>query len=118
MKQLLYIFCLLSLVACNADKTKTTDAKTATDLQAPVAAEGLNPVHGAPGHRCDIDVGAPLSSPVAQPNATVQQGAPQMPTAPSASPATPAVSENGKKLNPAHGMPGHDCALPVGAPLT
>lgn len=116
MKQLLYIFCLLSLVACNADKAKTTAAKTATDLQTPpVAAEGLNPVHGAPGHRCDIDVGAPLSSPVAQPNATMQQAAPQMPVAPSA---TPTASENGKKLNPAHGMPGHDCALPVGAPLT
>ncbi len=116
MKQFLYIFCLLSLVACNADKTKTTDAKTATDLQAPVAAEGLNPAHGAPGHRCDIAVGAPLSSPLAQPNSTIQQStpAPQMPAATT----TPAASGQGQKLNPAHGMPGHDCALPVGAPLS
>ena len=25
-------------------------------------AEGMNPAHGQPGHRCDISVGAPLSS--------------------------------------------------------
>jgi hypothetical protein len=31
---------------------------------APVAtAPGMNPPHGQPGHRCDISVGAPLSSP-------------------------------------------------------
>ena len=117
MKQLLYIFCLLSLVACNADKAKTTDAKTATDLQAPVAAEGLNPAHGAPGHRCDIAVGAPLSSPVAQPNATLQPSAPA-PAVPAPTSAAPSTNGNGPKLNPAHGMPGHDCALPVGAPLS
>jgi hypothetical protein len=28
----------------------------------PVAANGLNPAHGQPGHRCDIAVGKPLSS--------------------------------------------------------
>ena len=114
MKQLLYIFCILALAACNSDKTKT-DGKTQTDLQAPTANTGPNPAHGAPGHRCDIAVGAPLNSPVAQPNAPMQQAAPQMPTAPSTA---PTVNANGPKLNPEHGLPGHDCKLPVGAPLT
>lgn len=27
------------------------------------------------------------------------------------------ANTSGEKLNPEHGMPGHDCALPVGAPL-
>lgn len=73
---------------------------------------GLNPAHGEPGHDCAIPVGAPLdgsggqsqpaglpagAQPVAQPN--LQTGAPA----------------NG--LNPAHGQPGHDCAVAVGAPL-
>ncbi|MBK6446410.1 MAG: hypothetical protein IPF81_14275 [Bacteroidetes bacterium] len=29
-------------------------------------ATGMNPAHGQPGHRCDIAVGAPLSSPPGQ----------------------------------------------------
>jgi len=77
-----------------------------------------NPAHGQPGHRCDIAVGAPLNSPStspAQPQVqTVSSGqAPVVvtPTA-SASPADPNV-----KLNPAHGQPGHDCSIAVGAPL-
>lgn len=28
------------------------------------------------------------------------------------------VAEEGVKVNPAHGLPGHRCDLPVGAPLT
>lgn len=34
--------------------TESTNAKTVT------TAAGMNPVHGQPGHRCDIAVGAPL----------------------------------------------------------
>jgi hypothetical protein len=34
--------------------TESTNAKTVT------TAEGMNPIHGKPGHRCDIAVGAPL----------------------------------------------------------
>ncbi|MCY7423083.1 MAG: hypothetical protein LH478_15230 [Chitinophagaceae bacterium] len=71
----------------------------------------LNPEHGKPGHRCDISVGAPLSTPV--------QSAPvQTPT--QTLPAIPPLTNNiiGKgRLNPAHGQPGHDCAVPVGQPL-
>lgn len=91
----------------------------------------LNPAHGEPYHRCDIQVGAPLNSAPAPQN-TVQQPVPQQmpannsfntnPIAPSASPAS-SVSPSGATgpkpaLNPAHGQPHHRCDLQVGAPLT
>jgi hypothetical protein len=71
----------------------------------------LNPAHGQPGHRCDIEVGAPLSSAPAQ-TTQIQQTAP-----PVTAPTTPAPTSGTVKLNPAHGQPGHDCAIPVGQPL-
>ena len=37
-------------------------------------ADGLNPAHGLPGHRCDLAVGAPLSSaPAPAPDASRDQ---------------------------------------------
>lgn len=83
----------------------------------------LNPPHGEPHHRCDIEVGAPLNSP-----APVQNPAPvAMPKqAPvnnnfNTNPITPSASaqNNGVKpaLNPPHGEPHHRCDLEVGAPL-
>jgi len=93
---------------------KTTQGST----QAAKTAAGLNPEHGQPGHRCDIAVGAPLSSAPATPSASTQVQAPQGSVSPApaqVSPATPAGATG--KLNPAHGQPGHDCAVPVGAPL-
>lgn len=83
------------------------------------SAVALNPDHGAPGHRCDIPVGAPLNSPA---NTTqLPTTAPATNTAPVvATPMLPqpqpATNKNAK-LNPAHGEPGHDCAVPVGQPL-
>lgn len=76
----------------------------------------INPAHGQPGHRCDIAVGAPLSSaPAANP---VKPAQPNMNVQPQSGAAqTPAVSAGGK-LNPAHGLPNHRCDIPVGAPLT
>lgn len=81
-----------------------------------------NPAHGQPGHRCDIAVGAPLNSPATTPATTPAQ--PKVQTV-SSSPApvvvTPTTSaapaDPNVKLNPAHGQPGHDCAIAVGAPL-
>ena len=63
----------------------------------PASTGALNPAHGQPGHRCDIAVGAPLSS----------------------APATTSVNTATapQKLNPAHGQPGHRCDIAVGAPL-
>lgn len=103
----------------SAPSTPTTSA--AVPVQNKPTAAGLNPEHGQPGHRCDIAVGAPLNSaPAAKPAATTTTPSitPSMtPTAMPAStmPSTPAPA--GAKLNPAHGQPGHDCAIPVGAPL-
>ncbi len=48
-----------------------------------------NPPHGQPGHRCDIPVGAPLTT----------------------------ATNSSVTLNPPHGQPGHRCDIPVGEPL-
>jgi len=72
----------------------------------------LNPKHGIAGHRCDIAVGAPLNSPLQQ--------AEQIAPATQILPARPKPFTNSSgtvKLNPAHGQPGHDCAIQVGQPL-
>ena len=88
-------------------------------------APGMNPPHGAPGHRCDLAVGAPLnsspevapaqfSSPapsLASPSA-VPSSAPAIAPAAATSPTTTAPG-----MNPPHGEPGHDCSIAVGAPL-
>ena len=85
-------------------KTESAAAASATSVPAQpgvqstgntTAAQGLNPEHGLPGHRCDLPVGAPLTVSAEQK---------------SAAPAKP-------KTNPQHGMPGHRCDLAVGAPL-
>ncbi len=114
-----------SLITNPAIQSKMLPATAVTPAAtAPTSAKGLNPAHGQPGHRCDIAVGAPLSSaPAAKPSAP----AVVTPTVtPAASPApiqmTPAAGATspvapGAKLNPAHGQPGHDCTIPVGAPL-
>lgn len=132
MKKLLYICCIVGLSACNSNKQEKAQefAPTPTGLQgiqAPAGSStttstsqpssGLNPEHGQPGHRCEIAVGAPLSTApatstaIAQPTTTVTQ---QTPT----QSAAPLVNEKGQKLNPAHGLPGHRCEIEVGAPLT
>jgi len=86
------------------------------------AGKGLNPEHGKPGHRCDIAVGMPLNTPAGKtaaptaPAPTVQtMTAPA--TTPVAAPINMGVPTGNAKLNPAHGQPGHDCAVQVGAPL-
>ncbi len=96
----------------------------------------LNPPHGQPGHRCEIPVGAPLSTPAAN---TIQQPATVAPAAtaptisnnsmsptienanrinPSQRPST-AAPETGPKPanNPPHGQPWHRCDIAVGSPL-
>jgi hypothetical protein len=85
----------------------------------------LNPPHGEPGHRCDIAVGAPLDS---EPNKTlsidnVPPPSPSNTITPAPSGNTTIGSSNTNSgstppgMNPPHGEPGHDCAIPVGAPL-
>lgn len=106
---------VLGLMSCSdSGKTEQTTATNAPAPTAPVAtpnqgatpatAVALNPPHGEPNHRCDIEVGAPLNLPP-QPRLS----------APVFTPGTPAVAPG---TNPPHGQPGHDCSIPVGAPLT
>ena len=82
------------------------------------AGAGLNPAHGLPGHRCDISVGAPLNSPPGNTAApSVQTTAPAPAPVMTPAPTNTPTSGSTAKLNPAHGQPGHDCAIAVGAPL-
>lgn len=129
-----------TIVPANSQSTNATPAINALPVKAdssnsdvqvitsPVPAQaapavtmaGMNPAHGEPNHRCDISVGAPLSSPVSKANAAATPqvqtvAAPVMSTAPVPTP-IPAGTGTAK-LNPAHGEPGHDCAKQVGAPL-
>jgi hypothetical protein len=100
------------------------------------AASGkLNPPHGEPGHRCEIPVGAPLDSPPTGNDANkistninnTPTGNTTTPTFTMQAPTTPAPATTGSGqpaktltapgMNPPHGEPGHDCAIPVGQPL-
>lgn len=135
MKKILYICCMIGLLACNSNKQQPAQSFTPTPtglqgIQAPAGTNtttastptntnsgALNPAHGQPGHRCEIAVGAPLSSAPAKAIAT-QQVVTTQPTPKVTQPAaTPSVNEKGQKLNPAHGLPGHSCDIAVGAPL-
>lgn len=75
-------------------------------------ANGLNPAHGQPGHRCDIPVGQPLSSAPAKPQTAT--------TTPAVKPTIDTTPDTlfAKGLNPAHGKPGHRCDIAVGQPLS
>ncbi len=79
----------------------------------------VNPPHGEPGHDCAIPVGAPLNS--APANSTPANSTPvnseQQTTIPIEVNPAQGQSNNAPKTNPPHGQPGHDCAVPVGAPL-
>jgi len=84
-----------------------------------VTPTGMNPPHGEKGHRCDISVGAPLSSvpvksevskPVSE-QVKIEQNVPAL-----LSTSTPEVITP-KGMNPPHGEEGHLCEIAVGAPL-
>ena len=131
----------ISMIGCKNESTEQTPAETTesttnltTEPMTPPAdasgaaatAEGMNPPHGQPGHRCDIAVGAPLNSaPAAVNTASVFKNATTAET-PAPQPgntqpvnitnsATPATTAPG--MNPPHGQPGHRCDIAVGAPL-
>lgn len=76
-------------------------------------APGMNPPHGQPNHRCDIAVGAPLSSP---PGKTAAKAA-KATASPAIVQAQPTV-KTAPGMNPPHGQPGHRCDIAVGAPLS
>lgn len=121
----------------NTDNTQSLQplpqtANKAGDLVQAQAVAGsspaLNPKHGAPGHRCDIAVGAPLNSAPAPAmqnlniNPQIKTPAISMPQQQTVTPVVsmpqPQVTaQAGQKLNPKHGEPGHRCDIAVGAPL-
>lgn len=105
-----------------------TAGSTAPPPPPQTVAKGMNPAHGQPGHRCDIEVGMPLNSPPGKPKTpqtpsqTVTQSTTVTPamlnsntTSTPAVPTTPVVTAPG--MNPPHGQEGHVCGVAVGAPL-
>ncbi len=111
----------INVVNPNQPTITTTPAKV-TPAIAGTGSSAPNPAHGQPGHRCDIAVGAPLNSAATIPSQPkVQQTVSSSPAAvtatPSAPTAIPVSTDPNAKLNPAHGQPGHDCSIAVGAPL-
>jgi hypothetical protein len=95
-----------------------TMAPTAAPAPAAPTAKGMNPPHGQPGHRCEIAVGAPLSTaPAAKPaTAAAPTTLPNFSQQPQPAPAAP-TAPTAKGMNPPHGQPGHRCEIAVGAPL-
>lgn len=98
----------------NKGTAATTESNTTTHAVA------LNPEHGQPGHRCDLQVGQPLNSaPQQAPSPVATQGIGfntnpnvQSVVAPNNS------GQSGKPaLNPPHGEPYHNCDIQVGQPL-
>ena len=104
--------CLSFIIACkNEDKAATeTPAVTENQQEGNVDAEKIkvNPAHGLPGHRCDLPVGAPLTSSTAQ-----QTNISELPS----TSVSPIRIDKTPELNPPHGEPYHDCSIPVGAKL-
>lgn len=109
-------------IAAPAAETVITPSTPVDPVQvqpATAAVSDPNPAHGTPGHRCEIPVGASLSTapaPGSSPSPAMQQ-----PAITTSIPAAPAVGTNNvvtpAGMNPPHGQPGHDCAVPVGSPL-
>lgn len=101
----------------------STSAPVVTSTSAPVTqtAPGMNPPHGQPGHKCELAVGAPLNSKPTTTSVTPPPIKTEMTSAqPASTPvqvAAPVTNAAGKRLNPAHGQPGHDCSIAVGQPL-
>jgi hypothetical protein len=114
-------------VMYNQPTTGSTVTAVPTPQPTQTVAKGMNPAHGQPGHRCDIEVGMPLNSPPGKKAAnniqpTVTQATTVTPAMinqangpTTAAPANQVVTAPG--MNPPHGQEGHVCGTPVGEPL-
>jgi len=104
---------LNAMVACKEEKKETEATPANSKIETtdnPKTTAALNPVHGQPGHRCDLPVGAPLdqaASTQIQQTSTINTNV------------SPVRVQNGgtPNINPPHGQPGHDCSKPVGSDL-
>ncbi|HSI89487.1 MAG TPA: hypothetical protein VK927_00150 [Adhaeribacter sp.] len=76
----------------------------------------MNPPHGEPGHDCAVPVGAPLTGASAG-TSTPPANFPKADVSVQSAPTLPSNTQVAAGMNPPHGQPGHDCAVPVGAPL-
>lgn len=104
---------LSAMVACKEEKKETDATPVNSELEATDNSKttaALNPVHGEPGHRCDLPVGAPLDQAA---STQVQQSSAVSPNV------SPVRVQGGDtpNINPPHGQPGHDCSKPVGSDL-
>lgn len=133
MKHLIPAVLLIFLVACKSEDKEKVAAPSVSPVTAnpfaPAGSDGagaiLNPEHGKPGHRCDLDVGAPLPQSPTNNNvpATVAPitipGNPETksPVPTTIAPNTNTAATSAVTLNPQHGQPGHRCDIAVGAAL-
>lgn len=118
----------------NTAPVESITAPAPVESAVPTASLKINPAHGQPGHDCAVAVGAPLGG--ASPASTAGQLQAAAPVTTQQAPPntngmravvnplgapTPNIKQiggiGGGNLNPAHGQPGHDCAVAVGAPL-
>ena len=76
----------------------------------------VNPPHGQPNHRCDIEVGAPLTTSTKNVASTINTQT-SLQTTPIISKEVNKRVPTAKGMNPPHGEPGHRCDIPDGAPL-
>lgn len=114
------------------------DPAAASAPAASSSGKRLNPPHGEPGHVCELPVGEPLPDNNVPGGIKVQTPPPASMQDPNAgkpsSPAPVSIMNQSTQpaqtiqpaaapgntaagMNPPHGEPGHDCAIPVGAPL-
>jgi len=118
-------FCLIFLVSCKSEnKEQAAEPSVSPVTTNPfstnnnnIVPEGvtLNPEHGKPGHRCDLAVGAPLTTPALSNNIPPNVTPAVIPG--DAQKVTPNSNNSAVALNPQHGQPGHRCDIAVGAPL-
>lgn len=129
---LLLILTIAFLISCDRKGNTKAQSSDQAGLPSPTNIQStdsnktsqvkLNPAHGLPGHRCDLEVGAILPETPMQGN-SIQTTIPGTSTQPIAitpaqkAPVQTIVPSKGAGLNPAHGQPGHRCDIAVGAPL-
>ena len=103
-----------------AESQSTAEQQTGNNnATTTAAATGMNPAHGQPGHRCEIPVGAPLSTTATASNPQkAVTPAPTVTTTPNPSAPTSVESApTAEGMNPPHGQANHRCDIAVGAPL-
>lgn len=114
-------------IATTPQPSLLDQAGVSTQNTASIAAPGMNPAHGQPGHRCDIPVGQPLNSqPAPAQNITANNNVPNavqidpntLPAGQLVVPDKNQAVKTAPGMNPPHGQPGHRCDIPVGQPLS